>query len=64
MTRPLVASFADWTGKNRNGALGWGDAPVATVLAVLIVTGVAYLTFSGSGGSNLIREPALADEPA
>ena len=53
MTRPLGASFADWTGKDRNaGGLGWGDGPVAAVLAVLIVAGVAYLTVSGSDQVN------------
>jgi hypothetical protein len=31
------------------GGLGWGDGPVAAVLAVLIVAGVAYLTVSRSG---------------
>jgi uncharacterized membrane-anchored protein len=67
MTRPLGASFADWTGKSRHaGGLGWGDGPVAAVLAVLIITGVAYLTVSRSDqiapdrGQTL--EPALADE--
>ena len=34
MTRPLGASFADWTGKSRSaGGLGIGDGPVAAVLA-------------------------------
>jgi uncharacterized membrane-anchored protein len=49
MTRPLGASFADWTGKSRAaGGLGWGDGPVAFVLAALIVVGVAYLTVTRS----------------
>jgi uncharacterized membrane-anchored protein len=49
MTRPLGASFADWTGKSTNaGGLGIGDGPVAVVLALLIVAGVAYLTVSRS----------------
>jgi uncharacterized membrane-anchored protein len=64
MTRPLGASFADWTGKNRNGALGWGDGPVAGVLAVLIVAGVVYLTVGGSDRGATILEPPLADERA
>jgi uncharacterized membrane-anchored protein len=63
MTRPLGASFADWTGKTRNGALGWGDGPVAAVLVVLIAVGVAYLTMSGDAANPAI-EPVLADEPA
>jgi uncharacterized membrane-anchored protein len=49
MTRPLGASFADWTGKDtKAGGLGWGDGPVAFVLAALIVAGVAYLTVTRS----------------
>jgi uncharacterized membrane-anchored protein len=64
MTRPLGASFADWTGKHGNGALGWGDGPVAGVLAVLMAAGVAYLTFSGTDRADAVRERALADEPA
>lgn len=48
MTRPLGASFADWTGKARNaGGIGWGDGPVAFVLAALIVALVAYLSITG-----------------
>ncbi len=64
MTRPLGASFADWTGKHRSaGGLGWGDGPVAAVLAVLIVAGVAYLTVSGRGQVKEVElEPLLADE--
>ena len=45
MTRPLGASFADWTGKSRHaGGIGIGDGIVAFVLAGLIVAGVIYLT--------------------
>lgn len=44
LTRPLGASFADWTGKPRSfGALGWGDGPVAAVLLALLVGFVWYL---------------------
>ena len=66
MTRPLGASFADWTGKSRSaGGLGIGDGPVAAVLAVLIVAGVAYLTATRSDQVEAVElEPALADEPA
>jgi uncharacterized membrane-anchored protein len=47
MTRPLGASFADWTGKARSfGALGWGDGPVAGVLALLIIGLVSLLTIT------------------
>ncbi len=63
MTRPLGASFADWTGKTRNGDLGWGDGPVAAVLVLLIVTGVGYLTVRGRDRARAI-EAVLADEPA
>jgi uncharacterized membrane-anchored protein len=38
LTRPIGASFADWTGKSRAvGALGWGDGRVAIALAVVII---------------------------
>lgn len=61
MTRPLGASFADWTGKDRSaGGLGWGDGPVAAVLAVLIVAGVAYLTVTRSDQTDEVElQPAL-----
>jgi uncharacterized membrane-anchored protein len=46
-TRPLGASFADWTGKPKNiGGLGLGDGPVALVLSLAIAVLVAYLTIS------------------
>ena len=45
LTRPLGASFADWTGKARNAkGLGYGDGPVSFVLAAIIVVLVGYLT--------------------
>lgn len=44
MTRPLGASFADWTGKSALGGLGFGDARVALVLTLLIVVAVVFLT--------------------
>jgi len=48
LTRPLGASFADWTGKSRTaGGLGFGDGPVAFVLTGVIVAFVVYLTISG-----------------
>src|SRR6202035_2938971 len=47
VTRPLGASFADWTGKGRSlGGLAWGDRTVSLELALLIVAVVAYLTVS------------------
>ncbi len=45
VTRPLGASFADWTGKSHGvGGLALGDGPVSLVLAILIVGFVSYLT--------------------
>jgi uncharacterized membrane-anchored protein len=69
MTRPLGASFADWTGKSTSaGGLGIGDGPVAAVLALLIVAGVGYLTVSRSDQVQPVEpnslDPALADEAA
>jgi uncharacterized membrane-anchored protein len=47
LTRPIGASFADWTGKAHNtGALGWGDGPVAGCLAILITVLVIYLSIT------------------
>jgi len=44
ITRPIGASFADWTGKAKNvGGLGWGDGPVAAALTLLIIIFVGYL---------------------
>jgi uncharacterized membrane-anchored protein len=48
MTRPLGASFADWMGKSKHaGGLGWGDGPVAFVLAILIVFMVVFVATTG-----------------
>jgi uncharacterized membrane-anchored protein len=67
MTRPLGASFADWTGKSRHdGGIAIGDGITAFVLAAFIVAGVVYLTVSGSdrlgepGRGTL--DPAFADD--
>ena len=47
LTRPLGASFADWTGKShRVGGLGLGDLPVSAALMVIIIIFVAYMSFS------------------
>jgi uncharacterized membrane-anchored protein len=47
MTRPLGASFADWTGKSRHaGGIGVGDGTTAFVLVALIVAGVLHLSLS------------------
>jgi uncharacterized membrane-anchored protein len=65
MTRPLGASFADWTGKSRDaGGIGIGDGTMAFILGALIVAAVAYLTVSRSDqplGDHEAR-PALAEE--
>jgi uncharacterized membrane-anchored protein len=47
LTRPLGASFADWIGKphSHNGA-GFGTGRISLVLAILIASLVAYLTYS------------------
>jgi uncharacterized membrane-anchored protein len=69
MTRPLGASFADWTGKSTHaGGIGIGDGPMAFVLAALMVAGVAYLTITRADQIQPQEldslEPALADEHA
>jgi uncharacterized membrane-anchored protein len=80
ITRPLGASFADWLGKSRHaGGLGFGDGPVAFVLAALIVAFVGYLSVTGTddptrapGGAELRPaaravgglEPSLGEESA
>ncbi len=49
LTRPVGASFADWTGKSAaTGGLGWGDGPVAAVLTTTIIGLVGYLTVKRS----------------
>jgi uncharacterized membrane-anchored protein len=59
LTRPLGASFADWTGKSTHaGGLGWGDGPVGFALAALIVGCVAYLTVSKSDQVKALGDPA------
>ena len=59
MTRPLGASFADWTGKSRHaGGIGIGDGITGTVLAAAIVAGVLYLTISrGDQADATVRSP-------
>lgn len=45
MTRPLGASFADWSGKSHSvGGLGYGDGRVSLVLFIAFVVLVAYLS--------------------
>ncbi len=52
VTRPLGASFADWTGKPYLGGLGFGDDRVAIVLAALMIGVVAYLARSRSAAQS------------
>lgn len=53
LTRPLGASFADWTGKARTaGGLGLGDGPVAFTLAGLIIAVVLYMAIRGHDNPN------------
>ncbi len=61
VTRPLGASFADWTGKPYLGGLGWGDGKVALVLTFLIVGFVAYLSVSrvDVGDERQVRLPGV-----
>ncbi len=60
MTRPLGASFADWTGKSRHaGGVGLGDGPVGLVLAALIVALVVYLSRSGVDARTAPRDGQL-----
>jgi uncharacterized membrane-anchored protein len=63
LTRPVGASFADWTGKSPDaGGLGWGDGPVAAVLALLIVALVGYLQVRrGAVDSAGQPEPSLSE---
>lgn len=61
LTRPLGASFADWTGKSRKAhGLGWGDGPVAFVLAALLIAVVGYLAATGKDRQRRPDEVALA----
>lgn len=47
MTRPLGASFADWTGKPQTGGgLGWGDGTVVLLLGSVFVVLLCYLAIS------------------
>jgi uncharacterized membrane-anchored protein len=62
VTRPLGASIADGLGKPKNvSGLGFGDGPVAGVLAVLIVVLVAYLAVTKKDVQREIAAPGTAD---
>ncbi len=56
LTRPLGASFADWTAVvHSRGGLGLGDGPVTFVLAILIVGSVVYLAVSRRDVQRAVR---------
>jgi uncharacterized membrane-anchored protein len=47
LTRPVGASFADWSDKpHAVGGLNWGDGPVAAGLTIAIVVMVLFLQFT------------------
>jgi uncharacterized membrane-anchored protein len=62
MTRPLGASLADWLGKSKHaGGRGFGDGPVAFVLAVLVVALVTYVSVTGRDSTqDLSRSSTVA----
>jgi uncharacterized membrane-anchored protein len=60
-TRPLGASFADWTGKAKSvGGLGWGDGTVALALTFAIFVLVAFLAITRA---DVQRAASVHDEP-
>lgn len=60
VTRPIGASFADWTGKEPSaGGLGIGDGPVVAVLLVLIVVCVGFA--ARSAARSRTASPVLVD---
>lgn len=47
MTRPVGASFSDWSAvSQKHGGLGFGGGPVTLILTIIIVALVGYLSFS------------------
>jgi len=49
LTRPLGASFADWTAVSFDrGRLGLGTGPVSLGLAACVVAVVTYLSIAGN----------------
>jgi uncharacterized membrane-anchored protein len=59
LTRPLGASFADWTGKPiAVGGLGWGDGTMALVLALALVLVVGIMARTSGSQSPYPRRGA------
>lgn len=58
MTRPVGASFSDWT-STKHGGLGLGEGPVSLTLTIIIVVLVGYLTVTRKD----IKEDAAALQP-
>jgi uncharacterized membrane-anchored protein len=54
MTRPVGASFSDWT-STKHGGLGLGEGPVSLTLTIIIVVLVGYLTVTRK---DIKEEPA------
>jgi uncharacterized membrane-anchored protein len=62
-TRPLGASFADWTGKSKAlGGLGLGDGTVALVLGLVIFCLVAFLAVTRYDVQQSGRRQSTHDE--
>jgi uncharacterized membrane-anchored protein len=58
ITRPLGASFADWTSKAKSiGGLDYGDGHVAIFLSIVIVILVAYLSISKLDSNRTLIPP-------
>ena len=64
VTRPLGASFADWTGKPYLGGLGLGDGKIALVLTIVIIGAVGYLTVTRTDTTSKHQEHALPESEA
>jgi uncharacterized membrane-anchored protein len=62
VTRPLGASFADWSGKSALGGLGLGDARVSLVLTLLIIVFVGYLTITHKDDRAFAKAEVSAEE--
>lgn len=61
MTRPLGATFADWTGKAKSvGGLGWGDLRVMIALGTLMVILVGYISLTHADVDHARQRPLHA----